>query len=256
MAYTSLSGSKLRNKLGASLNEGVSAPTSKFAQAQLEKLGWSAGEGLGKNRQGMSSHIKVTKRQDEVGLGHSGSTETSAKAMATTQWWKDSVGDTLAKLSASKSKKSKKSSSKKRKREYTDEELFEATGGARFGMRAQRKAKAKWARTESQTEDDERQAMEKIEWNGRGSAEIKLNSESSSNDDDDDDARHKKKRRRESNEGSETGEDSWSTKDGVSSGTESDKPKKKKKNKRDKKQKEKKKTKSSKKSKKEKKSKQ
>ena len=30
---------------------------------------------------------------------------------------------------------------------YTDEELFQATGLARFGMRAQRRAEGKWKRT-------------------------------------------------------------------------------------------------------------
>lgn len=162
MAYTSLSGSKLRQKLGSSLNENVSAPTSDFAQNALKKMGWQEGQGLGKKRDGISSHITVTKRQDEVGLGH------SDVSQDTNQWWKDSLSDTLSKLGSKKKKK------KRKQKEYTDEELFEATGGARFGMRAQRRATAKWARTESQTEDDEREAREKIEWNGRGNAEVKL----------------------------------------------------------------------------------
>jgi Pin2-interacting protein X1 len=160
MAYaTTLAGSKLRAKLGASLNEHVSAPTSDFAQQQLVKMGWSEGDGLGKRRQGMNSHITVKRREDNVGVGHSNVPTHSQ------QWWKDCVGDTLAKLGGK---------TKKKKREFTDEELFEATGGARFGMRAQRKAKAKWARTESQTEEEEREAQSRVEWNGQGAAEVKL----------------------------------------------------------------------------------
>lgn len=178
MAYSaSLAGSKLRAKLGASLNEHVSAPPSDFAQKQLVGMGWRDGEGLGKRRQGMSKHITVTKREDNVGLGH------SEHPTDTQQWWKDSVSDTLAKLGCKKKKK------KRKVKEYTDEELFEATGGARFGMRAQRRATGKWARTESQTEDDEQRARERVEWNGRGDAKVKLDSDSGGE-------RKKKKRRK------------------------------------------------------------
>ena len=44
-------------------------------------------------------------------------------------------------------------------------------------MRAQRRAEAKWARTESQTEDDEREARSKVEWNGQGDAVTVLKDE-------------------------------------------------------------------------------
>jgi len=64
------------------------------------------------------------------------------------------------------------------KKIYTDEELFEATGGARFGMRAQRRAYGKWHRTEKS--DISKELEEKIlgdngcvgEWNGLGKARI------------------------------------------------------------------------------------
>ena len=57
---------------------------------------------------------------------------------------------------------------------YTDEELFAATGGARFGMRAQRRAEGKWKRTESGTEltELEKTAKSSMEWNGRGNAKV------------------------------------------------------------------------------------
>jgi len=158
MAYVNeLAGSKLRAKMGATLNEKVSAPTSSFAQQQLKKMGWSEGEGLGKKRQGMASHIKVRKRSEEVGLGH------NDHANIGNQWWADAMGDTLSRLSG-----------KKQKRKTTDDDLFEATGGARFGMRAQRKAVGKWARTESLTETDENVAKQKMEWDGTGQARVVL----------------------------------------------------------------------------------
>jgi Pin2-interacting protein X1 len=159
MAYVNeLSGSKLRSKLGATLNESASAPSSSFAQRQLEKMGWSSGEGLGKHRQGMASHIKVKKREDEVGLGH----VKPEFVQHQNQWWNDSMGSVLAKLSGKKQKTA------------TDEDLYNATGGARFGMRAQRKQTGKWARTETISEEDEEEAKSKVEWNGQGQAKIML----------------------------------------------------------------------------------
>lgn len=140
-----LAGSKLRKKLGGSLQESAAAPPSDFAHKQLQKMGWTEGTGLGKRRDGITTHIKVKKRSEQAGLGVE---KAAADKRATDEhWWKDSLGDTLARIG----KKNKKgSSSKKRRKEFTDEELFEATGGARFGMRAGSKTKlAKWRRTES-----------------------------------------------------------------------------------------------------------
>ena len=138
-----LAGSKLRKQLSGTLQEHVSAPTSDFAVKQLEKMGWKEGTGLGKKRDGIVSHIKVKRREESAGLG------TEKHALETQQasedWWKSSLGDTLAKLGGKNKKKSKK-----RQRHFTDEELFEATGGARFGTKGGKtRTKAKWRRTES-----------------------------------------------------------------------------------------------------------
>ena len=40
----------------------VAAPVSSFARNMLEKMGWSEGEGLGKDKQGINTHIKAKKR--------------------------------------------------------------------------------------------------------------------------------------------------------------------------------------------------
>mmetsp|Transcript_29600 Transcript_29600/g.87743 ORF Transcript_29600/g.87743 Transcript_29600/m.87743 type:complete len:366 (-) Transcript_29600:708-1805(-) len=219
MAYTDLSGSKLKRQLGAALNESVAAPVASFARRQLEKMGWTEGTGLGRNRDGMATHIRVKKREDAMGLGH----EKKKVAEAADLWWSNSVGDTLARLSRQnsavsrdKSKKDKKKAKskkekKKRKKEgrvsdgddveprkkkrkksskessssagevkvFTDQELFVATGGARFGMRAQRRSEAKWARTESGSVlwEKEEEAKRKIEWNGLGGAKVVLDNE-------------------------------------------------------------------------------
>lgn len=172
-----LAGSKLRNQLGGQLNESASAGvTSKFARAQLEKLGWKEGEGLGKRRQGMSSHIRVKKRAEGVGLGES-NVDPAIRQSIGNEWWKDSVGDTLAKLGSGKKKKSKKKSkdSESKKRIFTDQELFEATGGARFGMRAQTQQHGKWKRAESNiSEQEENEAKKKVEWDGKSAPVVVL----------------------------------------------------------------------------------
>merc|ERR1719330_2243567 len=103
------------------------------------------------------------------------------------------MGDTLAKLAGnSNNKESKKKKKrkleddgkrkkdrkeKKRKKEikqfYTDEELFVATGGARFGMRARRKQEGKWARAESAVcANEEAKAKAAMEWDGTGKAKF------------------------------------------------------------------------------------
>ena len=151
-----LVGSKMRKHHQQSLREHVSAPTSDFARKQLEKMGWSEGTGLGKKRDGMKTHIRVKRRADQLGLGGSDKPEVVA-LMGDSEWWKHSVGSTLARLGKnkknSKDKDKKKSSKDKDKKEskkiYTDEELFQATGGTRFGMRAGITNNLhKWARTE------------------------------------------------------------------------------------------------------------
>jgi len=148
-------------------------------------MGWTEGTGLGKNRDGMKEHVKIKPRQDEMGLGRE---KEMAKEMGNV-WWKDSVGGTLARLQQKKKSDKEKKKRKKDKKTsksksgesikttiktYTDEELFAATGGARFGMRAQRRAEGKWKRTESGNElsELEKKAKKSMEWNGRGSAQV------------------------------------------------------------------------------------
>mmetsp|Transcript_8444 Transcript_8444/g.12040 ORF Transcript_8444/g.12040 Transcript_8444/m.12040 type:complete len:307 (-) Transcript_8444:259-1179(-) len=214
MAYTDVCGSKLRKKLGATFNETAAQKISKtsFAAKQMEKMGWTEGSGLGKRGEGIVSHIKVKQREESVGLGR----EKEMTREIGNTWWNDSVAQTLLKLQQKKSKKDgekkekkkrkkskdkkktsgdnkgigSKSEKRKRKRSgveqdedkkifFTDQELFEATGGARFGMRAQRRAEGKWKRTEkasSLKEWEDEVVKNGTDWNGLGSAKIILNS--------------------------------------------------------------------------------
>mmetsp|Transcript_20030 Transcript_20030/g.29697 ORF Transcript_20030/g.29697 Transcript_20030/m.29697 type:complete len:220 (+) Transcript_20030:46-705(+) len=156
MAYVNeISGSKLRSKLGSTLNESASAPTSSFAKQQLKKMGWSEGQGLGKRQQGMSSHIQVKKRVDEVGLGH-----LDPALQQQHQWWNDGMSSVLARLSGGS------------KKTVTDEDLYKATDGKRFGMRARSNQIGKFARTETISKEAEAEARRGVEWNGRGEAKL------------------------------------------------------------------------------------
>ena len=208
MAYTNIAGKKLQSKLSSTLNESATSHSpallssqQSFAKRQLEKMGWTEGTGLGKNRTGRVDHVKAKQREDNMGLGRE---KEKAKEMQNT-WWKDSVGGTLARLQQqskdnkkSKKKKDKKKKSKKGSKQssgestsesrdrtsithiktYTDEELFAATGGARFGTKGGRRAEGKYKRTESGTELSklEEKARASLEWNGRGNAEVVFSS--------------------------------------------------------------------------------
>jgi len=219
MAYAAdLCGSKLKAKLSSTMNEASAAPISltSFAAKQMAKMGWKEGTGLGKNRNGIVSHIKAKKREENLGLGME--KERTRKLGVEGMWWSSNVSETLMRLQQNKSDKKKGKKSKKDKKDkdkkskkkskevktkvpkvYTDEELFIATGGARFGMRAQRRAEGKWQRTESSQhlKDWEEEVKNKIEWNGLGKAHVVLKKQDSSTSADSEEASRQKKRKRQ-----------------------------------------------------------
>jgi G-patch domain len=160
-----LAGSKLRRSLSkvqsssALLHaERMSAPVSEFAQRQLEKMGWQSGTGLGKHRNGMESHIRVHRREDQQGLGQEKVAQASVQLDLQNEWWKQSMHNTLSQLKpSSPSEVDKKKKRKKQKKDRTskkssssaptpplaassvvfptDDELFQATGGIMFGTK-------------------------------------------------------------------------------------------------------------------------
>ena len=202
MAYIAeLSGRKLQNKMGGQLNERASAPVSTFAQKMLENMGWKEGEGLGKNASGITTHIKAKKREELQGIGQE---KEAVKAQADT-WWNSELEKTLYMIKQKKelkrkaAKEAKKKKKKKKKSGQsssddededstplnidedallqgfvdkglpTDDQLFKATGGARLGMRAQRRANGKFARAEGDAIKDA-EANVVAEWDGMGAA--------------------------------------------------------------------------------------
>ncbi|POM73547.1 Hypothetical protein PHPALM_9592 [Phytophthora palmivora] len=154
-AAVPLVGKKLMNKLGGMANESAAAEVSDFARRQMEKMGWSAGKGLGKNEQGMKSHVKVKRREELQGVG---AEKQEVKEQAN-QWWYNVYDRMASKIvidASDEEEEKKKKKDKKRKRDKdkfripTDEELFAATGGKLFGRRAYGSCKGKLKRDELQ----------------------------------------------------------------------------------------------------------
>ncbi|CAK4632621.1 hypothetical protein LEN26_016528 [Aphanomyces euteiches] len=158
MVAVPIVGKKFQAKLGGMANEAVASEVSSFAKRQMAKMGWTEGKGLGKNEQGMATHIRVKRRDENMGVG----VESKEKEDASNQWWYNVYNNVANKIvveasddeSDAKSKKKKKKD-KKRKvdalDEPTDEQLFAATGGKLFGRRAYGSCKGKLMRDAIQT---------------------------------------------------------------------------------------------------------
>ena len=70
-----------------------------YGKAMLSKMGWSEGDGLGKNRQGMSEALKVKKRELQQGLG----ADEALRYKWEEKWWEghfESAADKFAKAVA------------------------------------------------------------------------------------------------------------------------------------------------------------
>lgn len=147
----------------------TTAPTiSAFAVSQLRRMGWTEGTGLGKDRQGRVEPLTVEQRVDGAGLGTANAKKDAVVLQDySDQWWMDSLGDSLAKLQPPGQQTGRKVA-------LTEDDLFAATGGARFGMRAGRTRNlSKWKRTE----DDKNGKTKK------GKKKRKRDKESGGNDD-------------------------------------------------------------------------
>ena len=147
MLDQSLLSRKTRGSLGAVVNESAADMSCDFGRKMLAKFGWAEGKGLGKNEDGMKSHISVKQRADLLGLG--------AKTEAASTSWAPPADLPRPPVDKVKPPKSKK---KKREREAAgdaavnlfgvkpagsgiipgldDAALFELCGGARLGRRA------------------------------------------------------------------------------------------------------------------------
>jgi Pin2-interacting protein X1 len=171
---------KTVDALGARLNEKAGSECSSFARKQMEKMGWTEGQGLGKGGTGITTHLKVDKPVDKEGIGQR--KETIAESIQNDEWWQNAFSGNSTggrngkkrkhgsdnedselnerKLESKGDKKDKKDRKKDKGRNRHDEnmirptaaptldDLFAATGGARLGMRARAKQAGKLKRTE------------------------------------------------------------------------------------------------------------
>jgi hypothetical protein len=153
------------------VNERVATGPSAWAKKLLERQGWTEGKGLGKAEDGVTTHVRVKKKEDTAALGYVAPPGGDAAAQ---DWW--SVDPFAAAAAAAGVKSGRKSKATKSGRSSggggdgagsgsgsgaaavpgvpagSDVQdfyagLFAATGGARLGMRARRDQPGKVARS-------------------------------------------------------------------------------------------------------------
>lgn len=112
-------------------DESAAAGPSDFARRQLEKFGWSEGDGLGKRRHGRREIVAVERKADNLGLGHASAAELLRRSVE---------------RKAAAGSDSDDSSDADAASEDPDEKVFKACGGLRLGMRAQAPQAGKLAR--------------------------------------------------------------------------------------------------------------
>lgn len=121
-------------ELEDTLNSHWKKNKSSFGYRMLQKMGWSEEKGLGKDGSGMTSHLKMKKRDVGLGLGMEGVVDDTvgSKAWSSTVTSFNSVLDILKnnyrkdgsdeESSKKKKKKKEKKEKKKRKREEVEED--------------------------------------------------------------------------------------------------------------------------------------
>eukprot|EP01029_Cantina_marsupialis_P001322 TRINITY_DN110_c0_g1_i1.p1 TRINITY_DN110_c0_g1~~TRINITY_DN110_c0_g1_i1.p1 ORF type:complete len:226 (+),score=82.89 TRINITY_DN110_c0_g1_i1:31-708(+) len=131
-----------RDNLSRNTYDHLGSDVSDFAKKQMEKYGWKEGEGLGKNKDGIKTHVKTSKKDDSRGIG---CTENPHEFDA--MKWFDICNQTLKQVGNDDDNDS--DSDDEPARRPTDDELFKACGGIRLGMRSQISQRGKWKRVET-----------------------------------------------------------------------------------------------------------
>ncbi|KAJ3356928.1 G patch domain-containing protein 4 [Allomyces javanicus] len=62
------------------MSTGAASTSVRFGEEQLKRFGWKEGQGLGKKEQGITTHVRVSRKSDNKGIGQ-GKTDFSF------QWW-------------------------------------------------------------------------------------------------------------------------------------------------------------------------
>ena len=127
------------------VNERVATGPSAWAKKLLERQGWSEGKGLGKEEDGMTTHLRVKKKEDNSALGY---VKPPDGAIAQ-DWWavdpvKAAAGKGAISVATTGAAVPGVPAGMDAQEFYAG--LFAATGGARLGMRARRDQPGKVAR--------------------------------------------------------------------------------------------------------------
>jgi hypothetical protein len=79
------------HRLGSTINEHAGSEISSFARRQMLKMGWVEGSGLGKNQDGITTHIKAIKRLDNEGISSKEESnitiDVNGVSCTDDQWW-------------------------------------------------------------------------------------------------------------------------------------------------------------------------
>lgn len=119
-------------RVGDTLNQAWKNDKTKFGLKMLQKMGWTEGKGLGKREDGVSEHVKVAKKSNNLGLGASHDS-TGAAGWASTAVSFNGVLEALGKAygqpSDKKRKKSKKRDKKRQKGDDAEGANSSSSGG-------------------------------------------------------------------------------------------------------------------------------
>lgn len=105
-------------RVGDTLNQAWKNDKTKFGLKMLQKMGWTEGKGLGKREDGVSEHVKVAKKSNNLGLGASHDSTGSAGWASTAVSFNgvlEALGKAYGQPSDKKRKKSKKRDKKRQK---------------------------------------------------------------------------------------------------------------------------------------------
>ena len=62
-------GANIMVKLGGTQNQAWSRNKNKFGYKLLQKMGWKEGKGMGKNEDGIATHVRATRKYKDLGIG-------------------------------------------------------------------------------------------------------------------------------------------------------------------------------------------
>lgn len=126
--------------VGDTLNQTWKNDKTKFGLKMLQKMGWTEGKGLGKNEDGVSEHVKVSKKSNNLGLGATrdmtgaaGWNNTAVSFNGVLEALGKAYGTGVSDQNGAKRKKEKKKAKRKGGKDKGSKEKKRKKGGATLG---------------------------------------------------------------------------------------------------------------------------